>query len=699
MPRFSDAQIRELASGAGYDRVPRFVTRFADAIGSVEGRILRYLAHRTLGFGQYATVVSTRDLAAIAGTNNYQPALDWLLAHGVVGREAVSHGGRRTYAHWIHTDYTAWDIPHEVWLRLLALREQGCWDDPRFSSESLQTLDRRKMVRVGSKTGYDVDDLRGRVEQAAKADGEPRDRPDGGVEGQTPGPLPAPDSGADGETKGQTPAPNGGAVSAPPQGAATPQYWGPTAPNGGAEEGPPAPEPQGLTAPGKTFERTERVPQRTGAGLRPAPSAGGPEVFESRSATAAPSLDAPATPRPTCDGERTDCRPPGAGGNNDSGPPLAGNGLPKSERPTDGDLGERQRLTDDFRHLRVLARQMYRLGGMAIREFDEGTLRFGTCELDSGFEKLMIQVPAMIIQRHEKGTLGLPEALRVSKEEYRELLVYVRRGGPATGTVDSAPPGRFHPSRHEPRYDSPGDAELWRGMLREFEVLYSCGFHRILHSDELAALEVPGDPSTRTGPLDLSRILAPPPEDPLAPRAALTDDLHHMRVIARQLDRMWRPMAGHLNGGAPREGWSPTPEQYAVMTRLQALLARSLVERYEAEVLRLPGEFRTSGDEFTSFIRQVHTRRPSDRGAPVPWRFDVRLHQPRYSEPGDREIWRTCLGLLPADLPGWLVEIARSGEIVELPRRPRTRATGGASRPDDREWEPHGTEEDGPQPP
>jgi hypothetical protein len=169
MPRFSDAQIRELASGAGYDRVPRFVTRFADAIGSVEGRILRYLAHRTLGFGQYATVVSTRDLAAIAGTNNYQPALDWLLAHGVVGREAVSHGGRRTYAHWIHTDYTAWDIPHEVWLRLLALREQGCWDDPRCSSEGLQHLDRRKMVKVSAKAAYDVDDLKGRVERAASA--------------------------------------------------------------------------------------------------------------------------------------------------------------------------------------------------------------------------------------------------------------------------------------------------------------------------------------------------------------------------------------------------------------------------------------------------------------------------------------------------------------------------------------------------
>jgi hypothetical protein len=226
MPRFSDAQLRELASGAGYDRVPRFITRFADAIGSVEGRLLRYLAHRTLGFGQYATVVSTRDVAAIAGTNNYQPALDWLLAHGVVGREAVSHRGRRTYAHWIHTDYTAWDIPAEVWLRLLALREQGCWDDPRFSSESLQTLDRRKMVKVSAKVGYDVDDLKGRVSRASEADGGPDDGPNSGAEGRAQGPIPAPNSGAEGETKGHTPAPNGGAVSPHPRGRQRPSTGG-----------------------------------------------------------------------------------------------------------------------------------------------------------------------------------------------------------------------------------------------------------------------------------------------------------------------------------------------------------------------------------------------------------------------------------------------------------------------------------------
>jgi hypothetical protein len=33
---------------------------------------------------------------------------------------------------------------------------------------------------------------------------------------------------------------------------------------------------------------------------------------------------------------------------------------------------ERRLLTDDLHYLRVLARQMYRLGWMAIRHFDEG---------------------------------------------------------------------------------------------------------------------------------------------------------------------------------------------------------------------------------------------------------------------------------------------------------------------------------------
>lgn len=97
-----------------------------------------------------------------------------------------------------------------------------------------------------------------------------------------------------------------------------------------------------------------------------------------------------------------------------------------------------------------------------------------------------------------------------------------------------------------------------------------------------------------------------------------------------------------------------------------------MVTRYEAEVLNLPQGFRTDDNQFASFIRQVHSRLSTEPGKPVPWCFDVRLHQPRYSEPGDRAIWERCLTLIP---------------------------DGRTSRPDDCEWEPFGTEEDGSQPP
>jgi hypothetical protein len=311
----------------------------------------------------------------------------------------------------------------------------------------------------------------------------------------------------------------------------------------------------------------------------------------------------------------------------------------------------------------------------------------------------MLRVPGRIIERYEVETLQLPGALRTSADEYGALVYYVGHGAPDPRTIDSTPPGRFHPSRHEPRYDSPPDAELWRTMTRAFDVPSSPWFWLLLVSDELRSLEDPTGPTTPTGPLDLSRILAPQPEDPMARRASLTDDLHHLRVIARQLDRMWGPMVGHVREVMARTGGSPGPGEVGMLHRLQRDLARPLIRSYEAEVLGLPGDLRMTDGEFECLLGQVWTHCSSGRTRPVPWRFDVRLHPPRYSEPGDREIWRTCLGLLPADLPNWLEEIARSGGIVELERRPRTRATAGASRPDDREREPYGTEEDGPQPP
>lgn len=183
MPAFTDAQIKEFESGAGYDQTPRFMVRFSDAIGSIEGRILRYLAHRTLGYGQYATVVSTRDLSAVAGTKDNQRAVQWLMAHGVIGREPIKHGGHSTFAYWIHTDFTKWDIPDDVWQKMLALREQGCWDAPRFSSERLQTLDRGKMVGINGRTGYNVDELKARIRTVVAADEGRDDRPNSGAEG------------------------------------------------------------------------------------------------------------------------------------------------------------------------------------------------------------------------------------------------------------------------------------------------------------------------------------------------------------------------------------------------------------------------------------------------------------------------------------------------------------------------------------
>ena len=234
MPTLTKEQIKEFDSGAGYDQVPKFVMRFSDAIGSIEGRILRYLAHRTLGYGQYATVVSTRDLAAVAGTKDNQRAVQWLMAHGVIGREPIKHGGHSTFAYWIHTDFTKWDIPDEVWRKMLALREQGCWNDPRFASDSLKTLDRSKMVRVSGKDGYSLDDLKARIRTVGKADEGADDRPD---------------IGAEGSNRRGSAAPNNGAVSAPNDGAVTPQYRGSSAPNSGAEEVARAPVAQGLVAP------------------------------------------------------------------------------------------------------------------------------------------------------------------------------------------------------------------------------------------------------------------------------------------------------------------------------------------------------------------------------------------------------------------------------------------------------------------
>jgi hypothetical protein len=335
---------------------------------------------------------------------------------------------------------------------------------------------------------------------------------------------------------------------------------------------------------------------------------------------------------------------------------------------------------------------------MAVRNFDRGTLRFDG-PMDPGFRTLITAVPRALIDRYEGEVLKLPKGMRASAEEYHDLLYYARNGCPDPETIGPTPAGHFHPARYEPRYTSPEDEGLWREMIRGFELLSAMGFTWLLDSTELKTPETPDDPANFSGTPDIARLVAPPAEDPLAPRAGLTDDLHHLRVIARQLHRIWRPMTTHLNGREPAEGWSPSPEQFAEMTRLSNLLAASLITRYEAEVLRLPDQFRTSEAELTSFIRQARSRLSHEPGKPVPWQFDVRLHRPTYSEPADRKIWEACLGLLPDGLPAWFVGILQSKKIMALERRSRTPNTGGGSRPDDHETEPHGTEEDGPQPP
>ena len=676
-------QIREFESGAGYDQTPRFIMRFSDAIGSVEGRILRYLAHRTLGYGQYATVVSTRDLAAVAGTKDIGMAMNWLESHGIVGRELITHHAHRTFAYWIHTDYTAWEIPDQVWRKMLALREQGCWDDPRFSADQLETLDRGRMIRISPKAGYDVTALQEHIRGLARTEREAAARPDIGA-------------GAPNERGG--PAPNNGAVPAPSAGAVSPQYRGTSAPNSGAVQVASAPEPQGLVPSGKTFEKTERIPLRGGDRRQAAPPAVGKS--KSRSGTASPSLDAPATTMPTCDGERTACHPPAAGGETNGGPPGAGNGGRSTERPQDYDPVERARRTSDFLHLRVMARQMHRLGWIAIREFDEGRLDLHGHPLDPGFQRLMLDIPRRIIERYETETLRLPEDLRTSEDEYMELMYYVRDGEPRGETVDSTPPGRFHPFHHRPGHATAEEREIWSAMIRTFEVLQSHWFERILRSEELGALEVPGAPTVPTGRLDTSRILAPPPEDSMARRLPLTHDLHHLRVIARQLERLRGPVVTHLSDEVERAGGAVGPEVLVAVCNLQRHLAVSLIPRYEADVLGLPEDLRTTGDEVLAVARRTSTA-PGPDGRAVPWRYNTRLHPPSYSEPEDREVWERYLTLIPDDLPDWFVTLVRSPEICTLERPPSKsrRGGGGGFRADDCETEPYGTEEDGPQPP
>ena len=158
-----DPMIREFLAGAGYDRVPRFIRIFADCIGRAESRILNHIARRTLGYNQYATVVSTEELSAVAGTRNYMRPLGWLMEHGVVGREQVIDGGRATYAYWLNSDYTTWTIPDGVRERILELRRAGVWSSPRFSARELRVIDRTRLLRIRPDEGYDVGDLRSRI--------------------------------------------------------------------------------------------------------------------------------------------------------------------------------------------------------------------------------------------------------------------------------------------------------------------------------------------------------------------------------------------------------------------------------------------------------------------------------------------------------------------------------------------------------
>jgi len=319
--------------------------------------------------------------------------------------------------------------------------------------------------------------------------------------------------------------------------------------------------------------------------------------------------------------------------------------------------------------------------------------------VDPGFGKLIPRVALKLATKYETEVLHLPDEVRFSLSEHENLILYVKYGCGDPATAASCPPDRFHPAIHEPRYDSPEDVAVWTAMIKAFEVPEAFAVERLLWSEELATPEVPGDPRNPSGPLDLTRILAPPPEDPMARRADLTNGLHHMRVIARQTDRMWGPIVSHAREVAARPGRGLGPDDVNPLARQRSILAMSLVVRYEAEVLGLPEEFRTTGEELRSFVNQVSSHCPDRRDEPVPWRFHIKLHQPRYSELEDREIWERCLALIPDDLPEWLLKIARSEDIARLegPRGdPAPRRRSGYGGTDERE--PYGTEEDGPQP-
>ncbi len=493
-----DPMTREFLAGAGYDRAPRFIRIFSDCIGRAESRILNHIAHRTLGYNQHATGISTEGLSAVAGTRNYMRPLGWLMEHGVIGREQVIDGGRATYAYWLNSDYTTWTIPDDVRRRILELRRAGVWSNPRFSSRGLRTIDRTRLLRIRPDEGYDVGDLRSRI--AGRQAGEGAEAP------------PAPPSGG---------------------GTYHPQAEGPSLPHTEGDRSltererddtPDAAEGLAMASAGDSGGpggvRRAFVQRAGGPGhaLQAVPATGHRGAKRHRSTAAAP-LDAPPTPSP--DGGNGP-RQPAAGGENgdDDGngqllterPPsgaAVGEGVPTAvtDRPSPGygDQGSaapevrgieqrRMEATNGLHHVSVIGHQMERAFVLLLAQLKAAGYSTGA-EMELRY--WVVRTMGRMIMHHEARVLRLPEALRLTEDEFVNIGVRVcplesssYRRHPTGGHTSGPIIGCFDPAR-TPLCYSAGDVGLWTDLVTS--CVEEPERRRLLLSD--AMLSVPPRPA------------------------------------------------------------------------------------------------------------------------------------------------------------------------------------------------------------